>query len=422
MRPRPILCIVCVLCLVSRAAQAAEEASGSEPAVAIVGGTVISVGGPVLRRGTVICRQGKIEAVGVEIELPAGAQVVDAAGKYVCPGFVAIEATDLGVEATEGGIADGLDPYDLSLRIALASGITTAHVIEAPPMSFFGHPSRPSTGTKTAIIKLTQGDLGAMLVQEPGLNYFAMPSRQVELNLFRIREGFRKAAEHLANVKEATAKKVEPPKAPPEIAPYVTILENKQPTVVAAEGREEIADILAINAAYPFDLVLSGLEESYPLAREITARGIPVLLAARGEDFDFDLSRPVLDRDGLVPIRLPAAFADLGAQVTLLPYRNAVSVDGIAGRDLAALPFEAAFAVRGGLDEARALEAITLQPARVLRIDERVGSLEKGKDADILILNRHPLHYLAFVEKAYINGKLYYDRAESPLFRGIPLR
>jgi CheY-like chemotaxis protein len=82
---------------------------------------------------------------------------------------------------------------------------------------------------------------------------------------------------------------------------------------------------------------------------------------------------------------------------------------------------DAAFAVRGGMSNEEALKAITLNPARTLRVDDRLGSLEKGKDADLLILSGHPLDYRSFVLKAFINGKLYYDREKSRIYREIPL-
>ena len=393
-----------------------------EAVTAIVNATVLPVSGPTIRRGTVIIRGAKIDAVASELPPPSGAAVVDAGGKYVTPGLVAIEASGIGVGGTDGNIADSLDPYQLALRVALASGITTANVIETPFFGFFGDETTAISGASSAILKLTHGDLASMLLREPGLNYFAVPTRQVELNLFRMRESFRKASEHLKALKEAEAKKAQPPRAPPELGPYITILENQRPTVVAATTPEQILDVLEIREKYPFDVVISRPDEGYPLARDLALKGIPVLLKARGADFNFDLTRPILDEQGLIPIRLPSAFAEVGVNVSILPYRRGVSLDGLAGRDLTSLNLEAAFAVKGGLDEARALEAITLNPARVLKIADRVGSLEKGKDADVLIWSRHPLDFRAFVEKAYINGKLYYEREKSPLFREIPLR
>ena len=393
-----------------------------EAVTAIVNATVFPVSGPMIHRGTVIIRGAKIDAVASELPPPSGAAIVDAGGKYVTPGLVAIEASGVGVGGTDGNIADSLDPYQLALRVALASGITTANVIETLFFGFFGDEATAISGVSSAILKLTHGDLASMLVREPGLNYFAVPTRQVELNLFRMCESFRKASEHLKALKEAEAKKAQPPRAPPELGPYITILENQRPTVVAATTPEQILDVLEIREKYPFDVAISRPDEGYPLARDLALKGIPVLLKARGADFNFDLTRPILDEQGLIPIRLPSAFAEVGVNVSLLPYRRGVSLDGLAGRDLTSLHLEAAFAVKGGLDEARALEAITLNPARVLKISDRVGSLEKGKDADVLIWSRHPLDFRTFVEKAYINGKLYYEREKSPLFKEIPMR
>jgi len=89
-------------------------------------------------------------------------------------------------------------------------------------------------------------------------------------------------------------------------------------------------------------------------------------------------------------------------------------------------PLEAAFAMRGGADAQAALESITLTPAKILGMDKRIGSLEPGKDADILILTGEPLDYRSFVDKTFINGKLYYDRSKSSFYdrihvqKGVP--
>ncbi|MEE3181193.1 MAG: amidohydrolase family protein, partial [Planctomycetota bacterium] len=132
-------------------------------------------------------------------------------------------------------------------------------------------------------------------------------------------------------------------------------------------------------------------------------------------------SGPVFEKGQMAPVRRPAAFARSGCMVAILPYRRGITLAGLAGRDLATLHVDAAFAIRGGMSNEEALKAITLNPARILRVDDRLGSLEKGKDADLLILSGHPLDYRSFVLKAYINGKLYYDRSKSRIFREIPM-
>ena len=83
------------------------------------------------------------------------------------------------------------------------------------------------------------------------------------------------------------------------------------------------------------------------------------------------------------------------------------------------LPLEAAFAISGGLDEQTALEAITITPAQLLGVDDRVGSLQPGKDADIIILDGDPFHYNTFVQTTIINGKVLYEKQKSSYFSHI---
>jgi imidazolonepropionase-like amidohydrolase len=96
-----------------------------------------------------------------------------------------------------------------------------------------------------------------------------------------------------------------------------------------------------------------------------------------------------------------------------------VGTGGILGQDLNTPHVDAAYAVRGGLDNRKALRTITLDAARMLGVDRRVGSLEAGKDADVLILDGDPLHYATFVTVAVVNGKVVYEKAKDPLYRHI---
>ena len=89
------------------------------------------------------------------------------------------------------------------------------------------------------------------------------------------------------------------------------------------------------------------------------------------------------------------------------------------GQDLNTPHLDAAFAVRGGLDNRKALRTLTLDAAKLLGVDHRVGSLEAGKDADVLILDGDPLHYATFVTTALVNGKVVYEKAKEPLYRHI---
>ena len=403
----------------------AQEKKGKEekkPAVvAIVGATVLPVSGPMVRRGTVLWQDGKILDVGAELTLPEGAEVHKGEGLYVCPGFVSIVSMGVGIETSSGNIRNGLNPWDRELKIALASGITTVQALPAPFFGGFGQDRPLSGGANSAIIKLTRGDLDGMLVREPAMNYFSLPTRQLELNYFLMRERFGQAKKYLASRAEALAKKAKEPKLSSSLKLYVTVLENTRPTVFSPANNHEVKIVLSLSREYGFDTVLNEPKDAWMMAADLAAGNVPVLVKSRGPDFDFNTTGPVFEKGQMAPVRRPAAFARAGCLVSILPYRRGITLSGLAGRDLATLHVDAAFAVRGGMSNEDALKAITLNPARILRVDDRLGSIEKGKDADLLILSGHPLDYRSFVLKAFINGKLYYERDKSRIFREVPL-
>lgn len=112
-------------------------------------------------------------------------------------------------------------------------------------------------------------------------------------------------------------------------------------------------------------------------------------------------------------------LARAGVRIAIVPQAAEFNTSGDFGGDLFTLPLEAAYAVGGGLDEQIALEAITINPAEMLGVADRVGSLQVGKDADIIILDGHPLHYRAFVETTIVNGKVLYEKSKSTFFSHV---
>ena len=114
-----------------------------------------------------------------------------------------------------------------------------------------------------------------------------------------------------------------------------------------------------------------------------------------------------------------AILTRAGVQVALVPANTSIDMGGISGRDLLSLNLEAGFAIRGGMDEREAIEAITVIPARLLGIDHRVGTLEPGKDADVLITDGDILHYETFVQYTVVEGKLVYDKQEEIFYAHI---
>lgn len=402
------------------AEKAEKKSAEKKPEIhALVGGTVHPVSGPSIHRGIVLLEGSKVLAVGSEIEIPEGAKVHDVSGKHVSPGLVVLEGTLANARASGGSYRHSLDPYARDLEFALSSGITTIQVTAAPFFGFFGSSMSSPSGKNNAIIKTTVRDLEGMFVREPASIYLSF--RKSMYSVYDLKKKFRDARAHRQAVAAAEAKKAKPPKMPRGLDLYVDILADELPTLCQVEDLETMRTLMEIAEENGIVFTFLGASEGWKIASELASRGVPVAVKARGPDFNFDLEGPLFSDGNMIPIRLPGAYAKDGVRVSLLPYRKGVSLDGLAGRDLTAYPLEGAFAVRGGMTESAALRALTIEPARILRIDDRVGSLEKGKDADVLIWDGHPLHYRSFVETAWINGKVYYEHSRSRLFRHLPL-
>ncbi|MEM7230866.1 MAG: amidohydrolase family protein [Planctomycetota bacterium] len=409
-------------CLCVHAADKKGGVSEKDKIRAIVGATVFPVSGPRIRRGTVIWKNGKIIDVGSEIEVPKGAEVIDGNGKYVCPGFVSLSAAGVGASRGQGDLEHSLDPYDRNVEICLAHGITTIHAIDTFPTSGFSAERGVRPESRNAVVKMTYRDLDGMMVKEPALYYYSLPSRQLASELHRVRDEFRRAKEFLKAVEEAKKKKAKPPRLSSSIAQEVAVIQNVRPTVITPFSTKQVEFALELKDEYKFDLILSTPDGFWPRAKELASRSIPVLVKTRGPDFNFNLRDDLVEKGGMIPLRRAAAFRKAGVLTGILPYRRSINTSGLAGRGLETLALDAAFGVRGGLTNDEALATITLDAAKILGVDKRLGSLEKGKDADLLIMNAHPLDYRSFVLKAYVNGKEYFDREKSRIFREVPVQ
>jgi hypothetical protein len=134
---------------------------------------------------------------------------------------------------------------------------------------------------------------------------------------------------------------------------------------------------------------------------------------------DRELKDETLVRPGGTSIENASKLHRAGVQVAIVPQNASFDLSGLSGRDLFNLPLEAGFAIRGGLSEAAALQAITIIPARLLGVDHRVGTLEIGKDMDAVVCDGDVLHYQTFVQFAVVAGKLQYDKEKEIFFAHI---
>jgi imidazolonepropionase-like amidohydrolase len=204
------------------------------------------------------------------------------------------------------------------------------------------------------------------------------------------------------------------PQKPPGIDLYIRLLKRELPARLEAERAGEILAALELVDEFNFRLVLENATEAWIVADQIARRDARLIITPRAKRQPNEkLSRPSGSR-----VENAAILKKAGVKFAVVPPDPYPStVDG--GRDLMTLPLDAALTVAGGLDEQTALESITSTAAEILGIDDRVGSLQVGKDADVIVLDGHPFHHNTFVQMTFVNGKLIYEKNKSTYFSHI---
>lgn len=399
----------------------AQETPKKPVYVALVGGDVYTVTKGTLKGATVLIKDGKIHKVGHNLTLPEGTTVHDVKGRRVLPGFVVAHGRGLGVAGWGGGkISDSLDPYAESVKMALASGITTTYIEFGGGGGFWGGKVGTS-GQSNAVIKMSYGDLDGMLLLEPAAVNLMAWMNATGSQKAEIRERFQKAREFIEKSKDYEARKaagkLQPNEQPPQGGQdnETKLLRGEICARLDAGTADQIRTILDLLKDFKFRCVIVNVDEGWTMADEISRSDATCIITPRYRVYaDKTISRP----NGS-SIEQAAILRKAGVKFAIVPLSPSIDLDGIAGRDLLNLPLEAAFGIRGGLDEQTALESITITAAEMIGVSNRVGSIEEGKDADLIVLDGDPFDYRTFVDFTFVDGKLLYDKAKSPYFSHI---
>lgn len=395
-------------------AQAAQSA-----VVAIRGGTVLTVTRGTIANGIVILRDGKIAAVGgPETAVPAGAVVVDARGRFVTPGIIDAHSHIAAESINEGGttvssmtgIDDVLNPSDVNIYRDLAGGVTVANVL---------HGSANPIGGTNRVIKLRWGKDAAGLVLNgapPGIK-FALGENPKDMRQFGqtgprrypvtrpgvelvIRDAFSRAKAYQKDWQNydrrtKAGEDLPIPRRDLQLEPLVEILEGKR--LVHSHTYRADETLMLIRLAEDMGFKIATFQhvlEGYKVADEMARHGVG------GSTFS-DWWAYKVEAEDAIPYNA-ALMHERGVLV---------SINSDSAEHSRRLNTEAAKSMHwGGLTEDEALSFVTINPARQLGIGGRVGSLETGKDADVVIWNKHPLSTYAIVDRVYIDGEQYYDR------------
>lgn len=413
MRPyqKILAALLCAAALSGAAEIPAKKQAGP---IAIIGGTIHTVSGAVIENGTILFDKGKIVAVGAQVDVPAGAERIDAGGKHVYPGMIDARSnvglTEVGSvratnDITESGSVNpniraevAVNPESEIIPVTRANGIPVVVTM----------PDGGAISGTAAAIELDGWTWEDMTLRAPlGLvvNWPSMTinrawwerrseedqkkARDRQLN--EIRNAFRDARSYMKAKQSESQSGVPYHATDLRWEAMIPVLQGTIPVLLAAEDIQQIQSAVAWAEQEDVKLVILGGYDAWRAADLLKARDIPVVVQPihrtpwrRWEAYD-------------EPATLPKKLFDAGVRFCIAGEAGASNERN--------LPYHAATAASYGLPKDEALKAVTLYPAQILNLADRIGSLETGKDATLIVTNGDPLEITTAVEMEFIQGK-----------------
>lgn len=391
---------------------------------AYIGATIYPVDSSPIENGTLVVENGLIVDIGQNIDT-SGMEIVDCGGKFITPGFVdAHTHTGIWAEGTspaamdydgnETGeiitpfvrVIDSIHPEDIGFEDSRKGGVTTLGIC---------HGSANPIGGTMAVIKSMGTEVDDMVIRAPaglkmalgenpkgvGRKYNRSPTSRMGV-AYIIRKALYEAIDYgkdwdhyhqllkLEDLKpESDRKPIKSPKYDLGKEVLVKVLNREIPVRSHGHRADDIRTAIRLQEEFGYDLILDHATESYKIKETIANKNIPI---AVGPLFGGRVKRELIN----ATMATPGIMMKAGVNVSIMTDSPFVPVHGL--RDTLIM------AIREGLEESRALETITINPAKLLGVDDRLGSLIKEKDADFLVFNGDPLDARNKVIATYING------------------
>ncbi len=370
--------------------------AAAEEIIAIKADRVDTVTSGVIENGIIVISDGRIKAIGNEIEIPETADVIEVPDKTIFPGLVN-PSSRIGLSQPPTGgpasnphyrVIDELYPYQDQYKRILGAGFTTMGLLpgDSGALRYYsgygyylaGRSPSPGVAGQGAVIRPTGESPEDMIVAEPG---FVMIYFQANDKVKKVIKSALDSAKNKTNSDD------------PKVQPLVEALQGGIPTYVVCNLPGEVLHLFELLKPYDkMKPVLIADTETHLIAKELAKRKIPVVIPAQ-----IDFERNTRNR-----INLPRMLAEAEVKIALKPEADNVRAHEDFLRQVAEL-------VKSGLSREIAKKAITINPAEMMAVDYRLGSLDVGKDANLLFLSGDPLDVGTKIDKVMIEGKIVYE-------------
>lgn len=389
----------------------AVQPSSRPDTYAITNTTIVPVVGGRVVNGTVVIRNGRIEAAGAGVATPAGATVIDGRGLFVYPGLIdsgdrmglteigsvpgGQDTQELGQYNPQNDVLTAVNPSSVHIPVTRANGVTSA-ITSAEGGMIQGTAALIDLAGWTPDEMATKGRVAMVMTfprvgggggrggfrggQGQGGDAAATQNRQVQ-----------ELYEYLRNAK-AYNDRSNPVPQNLAFAALGPALKGEVPVIFDVQTEGQIRGVLALADTFKLKVVLRGATQAWMLADTLAARKIPVVVGPLTAIPDGDAPYDAVYAN-------PGVLAKAGVQIAFQ------TNDGGEG-DARNLPYNAALATAYGLDPEEALRAVTINPARIWGVADRIGSIEPGKVANLFVTNGDPLDVRTQVKHVFIRGQL----------------
>lgn len=415
-RPIIITALVCAAALY--AATAGTSAQNASETYAIRNARIVTVTGPVIENGTVVISGGKITAVGANVSVPSGAKTIDGTNLSVYPGMIdsgtvlglteissvsgTVDTSEIGDNNANIRVDVAILPDSSHIPVTRVNGITTV----------LTEPRGGGIAGQSALINLDGWVPKEMILKSPVAMHMSWPGgqgggfefafaqqqrsitelrREQERQVENVRKILRNARAY-ADAKDARARDASLPRLETDLKleALIPVVRGQMPVVIAAQTERDIKGAIAFADEMKIKMILSGGIEAYKLADQLRAKSIPVLVGPV-------LRMPVREDDPY-----DAAFTNAGILHKAGVKIAFQTLDSAHVRDL---PYHAGMAAAFGLPKEEALKAVTINPAEIFGVADRIGSIEQGKIANIIVTTGDPLEIRTQVRHLFINGR-----------------